>query len=94
VRELGLEDQPAGRLVGAAQQGDCLRICAAGPILRSGPRGFVVYGGVTPWIERDPLRSHVGRHPDESWILRRTPVCAAASTGCSCQHLLLSNHRA
>ncbi|NQV10196.1 MAG: (2Fe-2S) ferredoxin domain-containing protein [Cyanobacteria bacterium] len=80
VRELGLEDpaRPAGVVL--RSKADCLRICAAGPILLIWPEG-IWYGGVTPERIERIVREHVvGGTPIEEWILRRTPFAPVAST--------------
>jgi len=71
VRELGLEDpQRPGGLV-LRSKADCLRICAAGPVLLIWPDGLV-YGGVTPERLERIVHEHVlGGTPIEAWIVRR-----------------------
>ena len=71
VRELGLEkpDRPGGVVL--RTKADCLRICAAGPVLLIWPEG-IVYGGVTAErIERIVHEHVIGGHPIEPWIVQR-----------------------
>ena len=73
VRELGLEktDRPGGVVL--RTKADCLRICAAGPVLLIWPEG-IVYGGVTAErIERIVHEHVIGGHPIEPWIVQRLP---------------------
>jgi len=73
VRELGLEkpDRPAGVVL--RTKADCLRICAAGPVLLIWPEG-IVYGGVTAErIERIVHEHVIGGHPIGPWIVQRLP---------------------
>ena len=71
VRELGLEDpdRPAGIVL--RTKADCLRICAAGPILLIWPDG-VIYGGVTAErLQRIVWEHVIGGKPIEDWIVGR-----------------------
>ena len=73
VRELGLEspDRPGGVVL--RTKADCLRICAAGPVLLIWPEG-IVYGAVTAErIERIVHEHVIGGHPIEPWIVQRLP---------------------
>jgi len=73
VRELDLEkpDRPGGVVL--RTKADCLRICAAGPVLLIWPEG-IVYGGVTAErIERIVHEHVIGGHPIEPWIVQRLP---------------------
>ncbi|MFM7313372.1 MAG: (2Fe-2S) ferredoxin domain-containing protein [Cyanobium sp.] len=74
VRELGLEDPFRPQGVVWRTKADCLRICAAGPVLLIWPEG-IVYGGVTAERVEPILRQHViGGAPIEEWILSRTAL--------------------
>ena len=73
VRELGLEDPARPQGVVLRTKADCLRICAAGPVLLIWPEG-IVYGGVTAErIERIVHEHVIGGHPIEPWIVQRLP---------------------
>ena len=78
VRELGLEDPQRPEGIVLRTKADCLRICAAGPILLIWPEG-TVYAGVTPERIEPILRQHViDGAPIEAWILKRMAFRPAA----------------
>lgn len=71
IRELGLEDpaRPAGVVL--RSKVDCLRICAAGPVMLVWPEG-ILYGEVrAERIERIVREHLIAGWPIEAWILRR-----------------------
>ena len=76
VRDLGLEDPARPQGIVLRTKADCLRICAAGPVLLIWPEG-IVYGGVTPERIARIIHDHViGGQPIQEWILRRLPLQA------------------
>lgn len=84
VRDLGLEDPAREPGIVLRSKADCLRICAAGPILLIWPDG-VVYGGVIAERIETILRQHViAGLPIEDWVVARyqftsTPINQQAS---------------
>jgi (2Fe-2S) ferredoxin len=84
VREWGLEDPSRPQGIVLRTKADCLRICAAGPVLLIWPEG-IVYGGVNAARVERILREHViGGTPIEPWIVKRMPFRATpANAGTS-----------
>jgi (2Fe-2S) ferredoxin len=71
VRAWGLEDPTRPQGVVLRSKADCLRICAAGPVLLVWPDG-IAYGGVDAERTERILRSHIlGGQPIEPWIVHR-----------------------
>jgi (2Fe-2S) ferredoxin len=72
--DLEKPERPGGVVL--RTKADCLRICAAGPVLLIWPEG-IVYGGVTAErIERIVHEHVIGGRPIEPWIVKRLSLHA------------------
>jgi (2Fe-2S) ferredoxin len=71
VRERGLDDPARPEGIVLRSKADCLRICAAGPVLLIWPEG-IVYSDVSPERLRRIVDEHViGGMPIDAWVVQR-----------------------